>query len=233
MQTIDKIAEELLKAIDQTIPSVTSDEKYTAAKVCLVALHHAEVAISERRDHLRARQCLFALTPFRRLAEQVSNGIEVDLLGAGYSCAVALKRNKIDEAEYINEMIERLGGLLSEKTRKSKDEWVDTCSTELPGFAPANDDDGWTMVQLMLDGETYGTALLTLHERGVVVQQIKQFLQQRNDQNQNKLSAKALPNFGSLVIGPNSASAHFGLDGGSVTLIDGKLSVILPSSGRR
>jgi hypothetical protein len=70
MQTIDKMAEELLKAINQIIPSVTSDEKYTAAQVCVVALHHAEVAISERRDHLRARQCLFALTSFRELAKR-------------------------------------------------------------------------------------------------------------------------------------------------------------------
>jgi hypothetical protein len=233
MQTIDKMAEELLKAINQIIPSVTSDEKYTAAQVCVVALYHAEVAISERRDHLRARQCLFALTSFRELAKRVSNGLEVDLLDAGYTCAAALKRNKIDEAKYINEMIERLGRLLPEKTRTSDDKWVDDRSTDLPRFRPANDDDGWTMVQLMLDGKTYGTALLALHERDVLMQEINQFLQSRNDQNQNQFSGKPLPNFGSLVIGPNHASAHFGPGGGSVTLIDGKLSVILPSSGRR
>jgi hypothetical protein len=235
METVENIADKLLKAIDQIIPSVASDEKYTAAQVCLVALYHAEAAIFQRSDHLRARQCLFALTPFRTLAKRVSKGTEVDLLNAGYTCAVALKRNKIDEANYISEMIKRLGGLLSEKDRASSDEWVDSNSTDLPAFSPENEKEGWEMVQFMLDGEGYRVAFLSLHERRSARQrltrEVEQFVQQRNDQ--SKFSAKVLPNFGSLVVGPNSASAHYGLGGGSVTVVGGKLSVIFPRSGNR
>jgi hypothetical protein len=185
MQTIEVITDGLLKTIENTIPKVASDEKYTAMLVCRVALYHAESAISQKSDHFRAAQCLFALSPFRRLTKEDPN----DLLSAGYTCAVALKRNKIDEADYISEMIKRLGGVLSEEDRTSRDKWVDKHSTDLPAFRPENEAEGWAMVQLMLDGESYFGAALDLHEQRQLVLKWKQLLDQRNDQ--NKLSAKS------------------------------------------
>jgi hypothetical protein len=87
------------------------------------------------------------------------------------------------------------------------------------------------MVQLMLDGKDYGSALLAIHEGRMLVKEIQQFLDRRNDE--SKFTGKPLPNYGSLVTGPDFVSAHFGPGGGSAALINGKLSIILPSSSRR
>lgn len=227
MQTIQGIAEELRKATDHIIPSVTNTEKYTAVAACVVALHHADLAISQQRDHLRARQCLFALQPFRNLAKEVKGGRNADLISYGYQCAVALKRMKIDQAGHVDEMIARLGKQLPEGRREAIDEWVNDHAERLRGFRPKNDEDGWAMVQLMIDGESYSGAFLTLHERRVAAEELSRYLQQRRDES-NRLIGKALPNGGSLVVGPNSSTVHFGLGGGSVTVVDGKLAYTFP-----
>ena len=82
------------------------------------------------------------------------------------------------------------------------------------------------MVQLMLDGESCGGAFLDLHKYRVAAGEVKQFLQQKRDERTRY--RKALPNGGSLVVGPNSSTVHFGLGGGSVTVVDGKLAYTFP-----
>jgi hypothetical protein len=229
MQSIRGIAEEVRKAIDHIIPSVTNTEKYTAVGACVVALHHADLAISQERDHLRARQCLFALQPFRTLVKEVASGrdADADIVADGYFCAVALKRSKIDEAGYVDEMMARLGKQLPRNRREDIDKDVNERADELPGYRPANDHEGWVMVQLMLDGESCGGAFLDLHNYRVAAEKVKQFLQEKGDE-RNGLIGRALPNGGSLVVGPNSSTVHFGLGGGSVTVVDGKLAYIFP-----
>ena len=228
MQTIQGIAESLQKATDQIVQSITSAEKHTAVGACVVALHHANVAIIDEPDHLRARRCLFALQPFRNLANGILRGGQPDLISAGYTCAVALKTMKIDEEPYVHEMIGRLGKQLPENKRKAIDTWVDEQAEKLPGFKPEDDEDGWAMVQLMIDGETCFGAWLRRNEGRLAARKLKEYVEERNKES-NEPIGKALPNGGSLVVGQKSSTVHFGLGGGSVTVLNGKLSYNFPA----
>jgi len=230
MKTLEVIAQQVLQTIDQMIPAVTSPERGTAAGACVVALYHTYVAVAQKPDHLRARQCLMALQPFRSLAENPSS--RFDLICSGYTCAAMLKGNGIDQASYVNEMIARLGPQLSEETRKFADHYVKEHSEGLLSFRPANDHEGWFMVLAMINGTPYGNAFLDLHESKVAAKEVAEGLRQLtgtgNGGAGNGLIGKALPNGGSLVVGRNSATVHFGLSGGSVTMVDGKLAYTFP-----
>ena len=164
---------------------------------------------------------------FRNLARKVRGGRKADLISDGYECAVALRRMQIDQAGHVQEMIERLGRQLPERRREAVDKWVDEHAERLPGFRPKDDQDAWAMVQLMIDGEPYSEAFRRRHEARVAAEQLIRHFQERAEE-RSRLIGKALPNGGSLVVGPNSATVHFGLGGGSVTVVDGKLAYTFP-----
>ncbi len=234
MQPIRVIAEELHKAIAKIIPSVANDEKYTAAQICVVALHHADLAVSQNHDYKLACKCMFALQPFRTMAEEFARGRTVDIIDTAYTCAVLLKKLDIDQASHIDEIVARLGPQLSNQRRLTIDKWTTERTEEFDNYGPAKDQDAWAVVGVMINtkgGLGYKAALVEIAERSFrsrkAVEQWNQYVQQSKAQS-DELIGKALPFGGSIVAGPNSASVHFGLGGGSVTVVNGQLSVILP-----
>lgn len=231
METIDGISQKISAALAKAMPAMSDQEKYTAQSVCVLALYHARTAIAEKTDHLRARQCIYALSPFRTFAKRYAPGQELELFKSAHISAQLLRKCGIDTSPYMDSIVSRLSSRLDDDYLKSAEIWLDERVRELPSYGTRDEELGWLMVYYMIQGENYIGASMEAQARAVLTSKINDFIENHRTARRQggDTIGKAFIDGSGLVITPESARVSFGSGNGSVSLVGGRLSVILPS----